>query len=48
MAAGMRCTKAFMYYQGRLVNTRVLKYVNSINMYDILITVLHYQVIYSL
>lgn len=33
---------------GRLVNIRVLKYVNSINMHHILITVLHYQVIYSL
>lgn len=37
-----------MYCEGGYVNTRVLKYVNSINMYHILITVLHYQVIYSL
>lgn len=48
VAARMHRTKAFMYYPGRRVNTRVLKYVNSINMYHILITVLHYQVIYSL
>ena len=48
VAARMHSTKAFMYYPGRHVNTRVLKYVNSINMYHILITVLHYQVIYSL
>lgn len=41
-------TRAFMCYLERHVNTRVLKYVNSINMYHILITGLHYQVIYSL
>lgn len=33
---------------GRLVNIRALKYVNSVHMHHILITVLHYQVIYSL
>lgn len=33
--------------EGRHVHTRVCKYVKSVNTYRILMTVVHYQVIYS-